>query len=113
MIEQYVSAEYDNTEGVLACTADITSDMSKWNYAMRNCDLKEGHIVARTDSIFAFNVHHPDTLPKYVPTGVEDCITPGNKRDNRYFLTETEFVQLHLRDRQRKEECTCFVNQET
>ena len=111
LIEQYVKPEDDNTERVLACSEDLSSNKAKWDYAMKNCHLKEGHIVARTDSIYAFSVHHPDTLPGYLPKGVVDCITPGNKEDDRYFLKESEFVQLHLRDRQRKAECACFMNQ--
>jgi len=111
LIEQYVPPKYDSTEQVLQCTADLALNPAKWNYAMENCHLKEGHIVARADSIYAFSVHHPDTLPGYVPKGVEDCITPGNKENNRYFLKENEFIQLHLRDRERKPECTCFLNQ--
>ncbi len=114
LIEQYVKPEDDTTEQVLACTADLVSNPSKWEYAMQNCHLKEGHIVARTDSIHAFSVHHPDTLEtKYLPEGVQDCITPRNRVDDRYFLKESEFVQLHLRNRLRKDECTCFVNQES
>ena len=27
---------------------------------------------------------------------------------SRYYLGEDEFVQLHLRDRERKAECACF-----
>ena len=113
LIEQYVKPEDDTPERVLACTADLASNPAKWEYAMNNCHLKEGHIVARTDSIFAFSVHHPDTLNEYLPSGVRNCITPNNKVDDRYFLKESEFVQLHLRNRMRKEECTCFVNEET
>ena len=111
LIEQYVKPQDDNTDRVLACTEDLSSNQDKWDYAMKNCHLKEGHIVARTDSIYAFSVHHPDTLSKYLPQGIEDCITSGNKEDDRYFLKESEFVQLHLRDRERKPECTCFLNQ--
>ena len=113
LIEQYVREEDETTEQLLACTNDLYSNQAKWDYAMKNCHLKEGHIVARTDSIYAFSVHHPDTLPEYLPRGVEDCITPGNREDDVYFLrAESEFVQLHLRDRERKVECACFVNQE-
>jgi len=112
LIEQYVKPENENIEKVLQCTQNLSSNREKWNYAMENCHLKEGHIVARTDSIFAFSVHHPDTLPNYLPKGVEDCITPGNKETDRYFLKESEFVQLHLRNRERKPECACFVNED-
>jgi len=112
LIEQYVKPEYENIEKVLQCTQDLSSHRDKWAYAMENCHLKEGHVVARTDSIYAFSVHHPDTLPGYLPKGVEDCITNGNKETDRYFLKESEFVQLHLRNRERKPECTCFVNKE-
>lgn len=111
LIEQYVKPEDENIDRLLQCTHDITSNRSKWNFAMKNCHLKEGHIVARTDSIYSFSVHHPDTLKDYLPKGVEDCITPGNEESDRYFLKENEFVQLHLRDRERKAECTCFDNQ--
>jgi len=110
LIEQYVKPEFDNTEKVLQCTHDLVSDKAKWKYAMENCHLKEGHIVARTDSIFAFSVHHPDTLTAFTPRGIEDCISSGNIENDRYFLKESEFVQLHLRDRERKPECSCFVN---
>ena len=113
LIEQYVKPEDENENRVLQCTHDTSVTPSKWEYAMKNCHLKQGHIVARTDSIYAFNVHHPDTLSKYLPIGLEDCISPGNTRNDRYFLKETEIVQLHLRNRQRKLECTCFVNEES
>ena len=112
LIEQYVKPEHETVEKVLQCTQALSSDKEKWAYAMKNCNLKEGHIVARTDSIYAFSVHHPDTLPEYLPEGLDDCIAPGNKENDRYFLTANEFVQLHLRDRERKAECTCFVNHE-
>lgn len=111
LIEQYVKPQDDNVDRLLQCTHDITSNPSKWRFAMKNCHLKEGHIVARTDSIYAFSVHHPDTLKYYLPKGVDDCITPGNEESDRYFLKDDEFVQLHLRDRERKVECTCFDNQ--
>ena len=111
LIEQYVKPEYDNADDVLRCTQDLVSNKAKWDYAMENCHLKEGHIAARTDSIYAFSVHHPDTLPGYLSRGIEDCIVPGNKENDRYFLKESEFVQLHLRDRERKPECACFVNE--
>jgi hypothetical protein len=112
LIEQYVRPEDDSVDRVLQCAHDLKADKEKWNYAMENCHLKEGHIVARTDAIYAFSVHHPDTLPDYLPDGLEDCITPGNKETDQYFLKEDEFVQLHLRDRERKKECTCFYNGE-
>ena len=113
LIEQYVKPEYhNNIEKVLQCTEDVALDEKKWNYAMRNCHLKSGNIVARTDSIHSFSIHHPDTLPDYLPGGVEDCITPGNAINSRYFLGEDEFVQVHLRDRERKPESACFVNHE-
>lgn len=111
LIEQYVKPQDENIDRVLQCSHDLISNRNKWNFAMKNCHLKEGHIVARTDSIFAFSVHHPDTLKDYLPKGVEDCITPGNNESDRYFLKDDEFVQLHLRDRERKVECTCFDNQ--
>lgn len=110
LIEQYVKPHDQNTERVLQCTHELLSNPKKWDYAIKNCNLKEGHIVARTDSIYAFSVHHPDTLSAYVPPGVQDCITPDNKESDRYFLKDSEFVQLHLRDRERKAECTCFAD---
>ena len=110
LIEQYVKPADESVERVLQCTHDLSSDTKKWKYAMENCHLKEGHIVARTDSIYALSVHHPDTLPGYLPKGVEDCITKGNKETDRYFLKASEFVQLHLRNRERKPECACFAN---
>ena len=126
LIEQYVKPEYNNNESVLQCTQSLALDKRKWQYALKNCNLKEGHIVARTDSVYAFNVHHPDTLPDYLPEGVKVCIIRGgwNRQkaalDNGtideyapgYFLGEDEFVQLHLRDRERKTECACFMNHE-
>ena len=109
LIEQYVKPEDDTTDRVLQCTKELTSDAKKWEYAMNNCHLKEGHIVARTDSIWEFNVHHPDTNELYVPKGINDCVTAGNIENDRYFLKSDEIVQLHLRDRLRKDECTCFT----
>lgn len=67
-------------------------------------------MVARTDSIHEFNIHHPDTLKKFMTKGVRDCITPGNKETDEYFLTQDEIVQIHLKDRERKKECTCFAD---
>lgn len=110
LIEQYVKPEDDRTERVLQCSADVSLNESKWNYVNKNCHLKEGHIVARTDSILAMSVHHPDTDTNYTPKGVEDCITKGNQEDDRYFLKADEFVQLHLRNRLRKDECVCFAD---
>jgi hypothetical protein len=108
LIEQYVRPEDDSVDRILQCTYDLKFNTEKWNYAMENCHLKEGHIVARTDSIYAFSVHHPDTLSEYLLDGLQDCITPGNKVTDQYFLKEDEFVQIHLRDRERKKECICF-----
>lgn len=111
LIEQYVKPEDENNiDRLLQCTRDLSLSKEKWKYAMENCHLKEGHIVARTDSIYAFSVHHPDTLVGYAPEGVDDCITPRNTDTDRYFLKESEFVQIHLRNRQRKPECACFAN---
>jgi len=111
LIEQYVKPEDESIDRVLQCTEEVALDKDKWKYAMDNCHLKEGHIVARTDSIWAMSVHHPDTDMNFVPDGVEDCITPGNKENDRYFLKPDEFVQLHLRNRLRKDECVCLLNQ--
>jgi hypothetical protein len=122
LIEQYVKPEYNNNEAVLQCTQNLALDKENWQYALKNCHLKEGHIVARTDSVYAFSVHHPDTLVDYLPEGVEDCIPQSTFEDqkamledsntyesvSRYYLGEDEFVQLHLRDRERKAECACF-----
>ena len=110
LIEQYVKPEDEKTTRILQCTEDISLNKQKWAYANENCHLKEGHIVARTDSILAMSVHHPDTDSKYVPEGVEDCISRGNKVNDRYFLKADEFVQFHLRNRLRKDECTCFAD---
>ena len=113
LIEQYVKPEDDRTDRVLQCTEEIALNEKKWAYANQNCHLKEGHIVARTDSILAMSVHHPDTDTKYAPEGVQDCITPGNKENDRYFLRADEFIQLHLRNRLRKDECVCFADVST
>eukprot|EP00569_Conticribra_weissflogii_P009062 CAMPEP_0171364650 /NCGR_PEP_ID=MMETSP0879-20121228/4157_1 /TAXON_ID=67004 /ORGANISM="Thalassiosira weissflogii, Strain CCMP1336" /LENGTH=808 /DNA_ID=CAMNT_0011872045 /DNA_START=142 /DNA_END=2568 /DNA_ORIENTATION=+ len=110
LIEQYVPPSHDTDEHLLQCTHDLLSHPKKWKFAMKNCHLKEGHIVGRTDAIYAYSVHHPDTLKGYAPIGVEDCISPGNTWSERYYLLESEMVQIHLRDRERKKECTCFVN---
>lgn len=109
LIEQFVKPEDDKILRVLQCTEDISSNDTKWKYINQNCHLKEGHIVARTDSILAMSIHHPDTDSKYVPEGVEDCITGGNKENDRYFLKADEFVQVHLRNRLRKDDCVCFT----
>lgn len=110
LIEQYVKPEDDRVERVLQCSEEASLNKAKWDYANANCHLKEGHIVARTDSIWAMSVHHPDTDIDFVPEGIEDCISPGNKENDRYFLKADEFVQLHLRNRIRKDECVCFGN---
>lgn len=124
LIEQYVRPEYSSTKDVLQCTQHLALNERKWQYALNNCHLKEGHIVARTDSVYAFDVHFPDTLADYLPEGVEDCIYPSNftmllvglsdkiPSAERFVLGEDEFVQVHLRDRMRKKECACFLNHE-
>jgi hypothetical protein len=109
LIEQYVPQK-DNSNGrVMECVHDLVAHSEKWKYAIANCHLKEGHIVGRTDAIYAYGVHHPFTLKNYAPRGVEDC-NSGKKWSERFYLLESELVQLHLRDRERKPECTCFVN---
>jgi len=109
LLEQYVNPDDDNIDRVLKCLDDLAIDRKRWDYVVKNCHLKEGHVVARTDSIYEFNVHHPDTLDDYLPNGVKNCITPGNKITDEYFLTANEIVQVHLRDRERKPECACFA----
>jgi len=109
LLEQYVNPKDDNTDKVLQCLDDLATDPRRWAYVVKNCHLKEGHIVARTDSIYEFNVHHPDTDEDFLPTGLKSCITPGNEETDEYFLTESEIVQVHLRDRERKPECACFA----
>ncbi|GFH59601.1 hypothetical protein CTEN210_16077 [Chaetoceros tenuissimus] len=113
LIEQYVKPENNNIEKVLQCTQDLALDKNKWKYAMENCHLAIGHIVARSDSIYALSVHHPDTLPEYLPKGVDNCITPHGVISDRFYIREDEFVQLHLRDRERQAECACFINEES
>ena len=110
MLEQFVEPKYDDdTSKVLQCTAGLATNHTKWDYALHKCQLKEGHIVARTDSIYAFNVHHPETLSEYTPDGVDDCIARGGHGNfDRYYLKEKEMVELHLRNRQRKSGCSCF-----
>merc|ERR550539_464931 len=66
LIEQYVAPE--NEEHALQCVHNLASNSALLNYATSNCLLAPGHIVARTDSIYAFNVHHPDTLSNHVPS---------------------------------------------
>ncbi|KAL7472052.1 hypothetical protein ACHAXS_012364 [Conticribra weissflogii] len=110
MLEQHVEPSHNIEGSVLECTNDVSSNPHKWDYMMKHCSLKRGHIVTRTDSLYSLNVHHPDTLPEYTPLGVEDCITPGHEWSERFYLLESEVVELHLRDSMRKEECACFVN---
>ena len=110
LVEQFVKPENDSSERVVQCAHDLASNPKKWEFAMKNCQLKEGHIVARTDSIYAFSVHHPDTIDGYLPAGVENCITHTGQVNDRYFLKASELVQLHLRNRERKPECACFEN---
>ena len=108
LIEQYIKPEHYNNKAMLQCTKNLVLNKKKWRYAMENCNLKEGHIVCRTDSIYDFNVHHPDTVPEYLPKGVENCMNIGNMNFTPpYPLEEDEIVQLHLRNRQRKAECSC------
>ncbi len=108
LIEHYIKPEHYNNKAMLQCTKNLVLNKKKWRYAMKNCNLKIGHIVGRTDSIYAFNIHHPDTLPEYLPKGVENCINIGSMNFTPpYPLEEDEVVQLHLRNRQRKAECSC------
>lgn len=110
LIEQYVKPGNDS---VLQCTEDLATDKAKWNYAMENCEIAAGNIVARSDSIYALNVHHPETLPvAYLPRDDEDCSLVNSNAHESYFLGTNEFVEIHLRNRMRKEECTCFINSE-
>lgn len=109
LIEQYVPQKDASNRRVMECAHDLVVHSEKWKYAMANCRLVRGHIVGRTDAIYAYSVHHPTTLDKYAPRGVEDC-NIENEWSERFYLLESELVQLHLRDRERKPECTCFVN---
>jgi hypothetical protein len=109
LLEHYISPDIDTVDHVLNCTYEISNNQDKWLDAVRNCQLKEGHIVARTDSIYELNVHHPDTLIDYVVPGVRDCISPGDQQPEDYFLNTDELVQVHLRNRLRKEECSCSL----
>mmetsp|Transcript_7389 Transcript_7389/g.15197 ORF Transcript_7389/g.15197 Transcript_7389/m.15197 type:complete len:711 (-) Transcript_7389:273-2405(-) len=109
VLEQYAEPS-DNIEGpLLECTHDVSSNPQKWDYIMKNCRVQEGHIVARTDSIYSLTANHPDTLPEYTPIGVEDCVTTGQDWERSHLL-DNEVVELHLRDRKKKKECACFVN---
>jgi len=111
LIEQYVKPEYTSVDNVLKCVEDLASNEEKWKYAVKNCDLKEGHIVTRTDSIQAFSVHHPDTFKTYLPPGLNDCVVHRDTGDG-YFITADSVAQIHLRDRVRKVECACFINED-
>ena len=108
LIEQFVRPEDESPDRVLECARQLSTNMTKWDYVNKNCNLKEGHIAARTDSIYELNVHHPDTLPHYLPPGLKDCISKGNKETQEYFFGQDEIVQIHLRNRQRDASCTCF-----
>ena len=39
---------------------------------------------------------------------LNDGVHKQHELISRYYLGEDEFVQLHLRDRERKAECACF-----
>jgi len=109
LLEQYIHPSLDTVDLVLNCTYQVSTNKMKWLEAVRDCQLKEGHIVARTDSIYELNVHHPDTLADYVVPGVRDCISPGDQDPEDYFFNADELVQVHLRNRLRKEECSCTL----
>ena len=81
LIEQFVKEEDDKTKRILQCTEEVSLDVNKWKYINDNCHLKEGHIVARTDSILAMSVHHPDTDVEFAPEG--KSIENERKRNNR------------------------------
>ena len=105
MVDQYVPSEMnEKLADVVQCSHGIETSPDQWRYVMNNCNLAAGHIVARTDSIYQFKVHWPETLDGYLPDGVEDC----KQEDERWLLNEDEVIQVHLRDRMRKEECTCL-----
>mmetsp|Transcript_60518 Transcript_60518/g.72761 ORF Transcript_60518/g.72761 Transcript_60518/m.72761 type:complete len:641 (+) Transcript_60518:49-1971(+) len=108
LIEQYVRPEDETIDRVLQCTKKLMNDPKRWKYVTENCNLREGHISARTDSINLFSVHHPDTQEEFAPAGVQDCITPSNVDDPKYFLTADEGIQVHLRRGERKKGCSCF-----
>lgn len=109
LLEQFVKPEDESNDRVLECTRQLSTNQTKWNYVNRHCNLKKGHIAVRADSIFEFNVHHPDTLREYLLQGVQDCIMPGNEETKEYFFGHEEVVQIHLRNRERKAVCTCFT----
>jgi hypothetical protein len=111
LIEQFVEPQYEDR--LMECVYDLSSTPAKWEYAMNNCHLNRGHIFARTDSIYAFSIHHPDTLPEYLPRDVHNCDNPGKDVTDMSHLNESEVVQLHLRDRVRKPECSCFKNRDS
>lgn len=104
LIEHYLKPNDRDTQKVLQCIGELTSDPGKWEYSMKNCALAAGHIVARTDSVYSMNVHIPTTLSHYLPKGIKDCTS---KNKGSFLLKETDLVELHLRDRQRKEKCKC------
>jgi len=109
LLEQFVKPEDESNDRVLECSRQLSTNQTKWNYVNRHCNLKKGHIAVRADSIFEFNVHHPDTLREYLLQGVQDCIMPGNEETKEYFFGHEEVVQIHLRNRKRKAVCTCFT----
>mmetsp|Transcript_21240 Transcript_21240/g.29768 ORF Transcript_21240/g.29768 Transcript_21240/m.29768 type:complete len:696 (-) Transcript_21240:114-2201(-) len=108
LIEQYVKPEGQSVDRVLDCTKELVLNHTRWDQMNKECVLKEGHIAVRSDSIYEMSVHHPDSLYDYVPTGVKNCITQGNEETREYFFTKNEVVQVHLRNRLRKDVCVCF-----
>lgn len=112
MYEQHVPPKDEKTlSRVLQCSNDVRNDPEKWRYTIENCQLAKGNIVARTDSVLAFYVHQPFTLDEYITPGLHNC--KGQRHYSEYMIKESDIVQVHLRNRMRKEECSCFFDQNT
>ena len=109
LVEQYVSPENDSPERVLECAHDLHLDVARRKSLVEECAWDQGHVVARSDSVHEFSVHFVGTLSNYLPSGVHNC----HPRHSGYKFLESEMVQVHLRNREKKPECACFVDPKT
>ena len=50
--------------------------------------------MARTDSVYAFSVHHPDTLDGHLHEGVDDCIPPYSDKHQKAMLRDIKHKSM-------------------
>jgi len=103
IVENYVPP--DLQDQVLDCIEDIWWNEERKTEMLAECkDLDFGHTVGRSDSVISYSVHRGDASP-LLPPGVSagwQCLATDCSK-----LWKGVLMELHLRNRLRKPECTC------